>query len=670
MKLSLNWLNDYIDIGTDADWIAETLSDLGFPVEGIEQLDHDTVLDVEVTSNRGDCLGHIGMARELAVATGKPLKLPEIILNESEVEVQSKVSVDIEAPEWCGRYTARVIEGVKVGPSPDWMRQRLEAVGLRSVSNVVDATNYALMECGQPPHAFDFDKIKGHKIVVRRARQGERLVSIDGTQCELNEDTLIIADAQEPVAIAGVMGGLDTEVTDQTTNILLEDAHFDPVCVRTTSRRLVLPSDAAYRFERIVDMDNMDWASRRTAQLIVAVAGGTALKSVVDVYPGRQACGIVTLRLSRLQHVLGIEVPVDDVMRILAALGMTPRREEQSIICVSPSWRSDVRREVDLIEEVARCYGYGKVPTRQRIEIEVVSVDERQKQLNRVQTALNACGYYETINVDFVDQKTADLFAVCADQTHLGVKDSSRKGSNLLRQTLLGSLMGVLKTNVNAKNTPCRVFEVSHSFVPTPEQNELPTEHTQLALISDGPLTQLRSAVERAVRALRRHAEVEFVPIECSWAQAAARVVVNGQSLGVAGVVSESVCQQMELKHVTPVAAELDFDLLSLDHSEAVTLKPLARFPAIERDLSLLVKESVLWADIVAAIKGASTSELEEIRFVEVYQGKGIAPGIKSVTLSLCFRDQDGTLQHEAVDGFQTAIVAALQQTLNAELRA
>lgn len=348
---------------------------------------------------------------------------------------------------------------------------------------------------------------------------------------------------------------------------------------------------------------------------------------------------------------------------------MIPRLEEQTVVCTSPSWRSDISREVDLIEEVARCYGYDKVPTRRRIEIEVVPEDTRQRHLHRVQTSLNACGYYETINVDFVDQNTTELFAGDREQTALGVKDSSRQGTALLRRSLLGSLMGVLKTNVNAKNTPCRLFEMSHNFVPHNTPGELPTEHMQLALISDGSFPQLRSAVEHVVRALHRTAIIEFVPAECSWSRAAAHVHVNGRVMGIAGVVNDRVCQQMELKHVTPVAAELDFDRLTQDHTETVTLKPLAKFPAIERDLSLLVQETILWADIVAAIKAAAPAELETIRFVEVYQGKGIASGQKSVTLSLCFRDQDGTLQHEVVDSYQTAIVAALRQAVNAQLR-
>ncbi len=258
MKISLNWLRDYVEVEGSAEQVAEILSDVGFPCEGIEHSDDDAVIDVEVTSNRGDCLGYIGMARELAAATGKELKIPSIELNESDRDAADFAGVEIHEPELCGRYTARIIEGVKVAPSPDWLSKRLEMIGLRSVNNVVDATNYAMMETGQPPHAFDYAKINDGKIIVRRAIAGERLVSIDGTQCDLHPDMLIIADARGPVAIAGVMGGLETEVSEATTTILLEDAFFDPVSVRTTSRALVLPSEASYRFERIVDIERID----------------------------------------------------------------------------------------------------------------------------------------------------------------------------------------------------------------------------------------------------------------------------------------------------------------------------------------------------------------------------------------------------------------------------
>jgi len=273
MKLLLSWLKDYIETDQTPDQIAEILSNLGFPCEGIERLDDDAVIDVEVTSNRGDCLSYIGIARELATATGRQVTMPAVELDEADRDVGGLAGVKIAEPDLCCRYTARVIDGVTVGPSPEWMVKRFEAVGLRSVNNVVDATNYAMMETGQPPHAFDYARITDGTIIVRKAVAGERIVSIDGTQCDLEPDMLIIADPKGPVAIAGVMGGLDTEVGDATKTILLEDAYFDPVTVRTTSRKLSLPSEAAFRFERTVDIENIDWASRRTAQLIIQLAG-------------------------------------------------------------------------------------------------------------------------------------------------------------------------------------------------------------------------------------------------------------------------------------------------------------------------------------------------------------------------------------------------------------
>lgn len=668
MKISLNWLNDYIDIGYDAHAMADLLSDRGFPCEEIQVLDQDTMMDVEVTSNRGDCLGHIGVARELAAATGKALTLPDVTLDVNDQDVASLVDVAIDAPDLCARYTARVIQGVTVGPSPDWLVKRLETIGLRSVNNVVDATNYAMMETGQPPHAFDFDKIDQGQIVVRRARAGETLVSIDSTLCKLTEEILVIADARGPVAIAGVMGGLETEVTEATTTILLEDAHFEPVTVRSTSRQLVLPSDAAYRFERIVDREAIDWASQRSAQLIVQVAGGRMARGVVDCFPRPVDKTPVTLRLTRLQHVMGIEIPASRVTDILAALGFAPTLEHDVVTCVVPSWRSDVTREVDLIEEVARCYGYDKVPTEDRINIQVTSVDTYQTAVQAVGRALNACGYYETISVDFVDDTTAEIFAVSQDKSHLAVSDASRKSANKLRQTVMGSLLGILKTNVNVKNLPCRVFEVAHTFIPD-DSGVLPREQTHIGLVADRDFRGLRAGVEQAIRALVPNAVIEFVPVTLSWAEAGAEIQVHGTVVGHAGVFSDAVLKAFELKHVMAVGAELVYDTLVSLKGPGVTLKAIPRFPAIERDLSLIVAESVTWANIVSAIDAHGPKELEGIKFVENYRGKGVPKGKKSVTLSLCFRDVDGTLMHETVDAFQKPIVDGLAEALKAELR-
>jgi phenylalanyl-tRNA synthetase beta chain len=669
MKISLNWLNDYIEIGLDTEEIAETLSDLGLPCEGIEHLDNDVVIDVEVTSNRGDCLSLLGIARELAAATGTELKTPEVVPDESDKDVAEFAAVEIAEPELCGRYTARIIEGVKTGPSPDWLRKRVEAVGLRSVNNVVDATNYAMMETGQPPHAFDYDKITDGKIIVRKAAAGERIVSIDGTTCELNPNMLIIADPNGPVAIAGVMGGLDTEVSDATTTILLEDAYFDPVSIRTTSRKLALPSEAAYRFERIVDIERIDWASKRTAQLITHAAGGKVAKGIVDIYPKKPVQKEVTLRLSRLSSLLGIEIPSEEVIRVLSALSFKPQSKNGLIVCSVPSWRSDIYREVDLIEEVVRIYGYNKVPTENKISIEVIPADTRQKMVNSIGTYLNGCGFYETINVAFVDAATAGLFTDEDTKKHLGVKDASRKTANLLRQNLIGSLLAVLKTNVNAGNLPCRIFEIADTYVPVSKKGKLPVEKTKLALVCDSDLRDLRGVIEGLVQSIDRNAELEFVPDDIIWAETCARILINGQVSGVAGIVGRAVTEKLDFTDLSPSAAELDFETLLALQGEGIKVKPIPRFPAIQRDLSIIVDEKVRWADIIEAVKQKTTPELENIQFVGIYRGEGISSGKKSVTLSLRFRDEDGTLTHETVDRFQADIVKNLNKSVGAELR-
>jgi len=669
MKISLDWLSDYIDTGLSAEQIAETLSNMGLPCEGIEHLSDDAVIDVEVTSNRGDCLSYIGIARELAAATGKPLKIPQITLAESTKDVAQLASVEIREPDLCGRYTARVIEGVKVGPSPDWVVKRLEAVGLRSVNNVVDAGNYAMMETGQPPHTFDYDRLSQGRIIVRKAVAGERLVSIDGTQCELNPGMLIIADPNGPVAIAGVMGGLDTEVIAGTTRLLLEDAYFDPVSVRNTSRKLALPSESAFRFERIVDIEGVDWASKRTAQLITQLAGGKVLKGVVDAYPKKPSVKTIALRLSRLDKLLGVDVPPVGAVEILSRLGFQPQLSDTLITCTVPCWRSDVYREVDLIEEVARVHGYDKVPTKRKIEIEASAPDARNKLTESVGKYLNSCGFYETITVTFVDGAVAELFRVDAGKEHLSVKDVSRKSTNVLRQMLLGSLLGVLKTNVSVGNLPCRIFEMADVFIPTANRSKLPVEKTMLSLVADSDLRDLHGVIEGLVRSLNRQAQIEFVPAQLPWAQVGARVVVGDNAIGYTGVFSQTVRSHFDFKSITSCGAELEFAHLMAMRQGVVKAKPIPRYPAIVRDLSIVVDDQIRWADIAKAVEKAAPVELENIRFVGIYRGETIPPAKKSVTLSLRFRDQDGTLTHDVVDGFQASILNTLAESLGAELR-
>ncbi len=670
MKISLNWLKDYIEIDKSAEQIAELLSDLGFPCEGIERLDDDTVIDAEITSNRGDCLSYIGIARELAVVTGKELKIPSIELNESEKTASDFASVEIEEPDLCCRYTARIIEGVKVGPSPDWLIKRLDSLGMRSVNNVVDATNYAMLETGQPPHAFDYDKITEGKIIVRKAKPGERIVSIDASKCDLNPDMLIIADPKGPVAVAGVMGGLETEVSDSTTTILLEDAYFDPVSVRTTSRRLALPSEAAFRFERNVDTQKIDWASKRTAQLIIQFAGGRAAKGLVDTWPKKTEQKQVSMRLSRLNKLLGIEVPKEETIRILQALCFEPQCQDDNVICTLPSWRSDIYREVDIIEEVARVYGFDKIPTEKRIKIEVVPVDAREKMAKKIGAYLNGCGYYEAITVTFDDKSVAELLTKESIDQHLAVQDVSRKSANLLRQTLIGSLLGVLKTNINAKNLPCRIYELADTFAPAKDsQAKMPDETATLTLLCDSDLRNLTGVIVGLIESIDNQANIEIRPAQLPWTQTGAQIVVNDGILGTIGIVSDAIRQKFDFKDFAPVAAELDFDKLLNMQTGAVTVTPIPRFPAIERDLSIVVDENTAWAKITTAVKAKAADQLEEIQFVDIYRGKGIDSGKKSVTLSLRFRDPDGTLTHDAVDKFEAEIVASLSEKVGAKTR-
>ncbi len=667
MKISLEWLRQYVDVSESPQQVAEILANIGLPCEGIEQVGNDFVIDVEVTSNRPDCLCHIGVARELAAATGRLLRMPEVKLEESDKSVAEMAWVRIDSPALCGRYTARLIEGVRVGPTPDWMRRRLEAVGQRSVNNVVDATNYAMLETGQPPHAFDYTTIRGRKIIVRTALAGEQIVSIDGTKCSLEPQMLVIADEEGPVAVAGVMGGLATEVKDSTTSVLLEDAWFNPVSIRSTSRRLNLPSEAAYRFERIVDIENIDWASKWTAQLIVMVAGGRIARGVVDAWPAAKSAHKVCVRIARISHLLGIDVPTDEAIRILDSLGFAPVLKDGLIECTIPTWRrSDVTREADLIEEIARIWGYNKVPVNDSITIKVASPDLRQTFASKISKFLNACGYFETVNVTFADSIAAEVFGG-PSASELSVREELRKGANLLRDNLIGSLMQVLRLNMNMKTPVCRTFEIAATF--KARTGQLPEEKTKVGVICNRDMRELRGAIEGLVRMINRDADVNFKPRRLQWAAIGADITADGKVIGYAGMADRAALDRVGIDEPVVCAAELDFEMLMDLQRGPVQVRPIPRFPAITRDLSIIIDEQVKWSEISSAVASASTEEMEELTFVDIYRGKGVPEGKKSLTLSLRFRDDDGTLTHEKVDMMQAAVLRSLESSVGAVLR-
>ncbi|MBN1846574.1 MAG: phenylalanine--tRNA ligase subunit beta [Sedimentisphaerales bacterium] len=669
MKISLEWLREYVDYHDGPEKLQAILTEIGLPVEQMAGAGDDWMLEVEVTSNRPDCLGHIGIAREVAAATGCAFRLPDVNYRQTGKNVADWTSVVNEAPDLCGRYTARIIDEVNIGPSPAWMVRRLETIGLRGISNVVDITNYVLMEVGQPLHSFDYDRLEEGRIVVRRAKNGERMVSIDHTELDLNDRMLVIADASQPVAIAGIMGGLASEVGDRTKTILLESAHFDPLSIRRTSRALTLGSESSYRFERNVDIVMVEWASRRAAALLEQLAGGTVAPGLIDVWPAGYLDRQVGMRLSRLKMLLGIEIPSHRVLEILSGLGLTPTLGEDGVItCTIPSWRGDLTREVDLIEEVIRIHGYDRLPTESRIAITVKTPDAAQRAVRRVTEALGGCGFYETVNVSFVEERYWRYFVPDGFQP-VRVQDATRKTNNALRPSLLASLLEVRKRNQDVGNDRCDLYELAAVYLPD-ETGGLPRDPLRLGLITDGQFPELRGAVEAAIGWLDRRAALAFRPALVRWAAAdtGAEIVLDGQVIGQAGQIHPDIREGFDLNQDL-CGAELDFQALVQVQKSSVPITPLVRFPGISRDLSLVLAETVRWADIEAGIAAQEIADLQEIRFVGIYRGSGVPAGKKSLTLSLHFRRADQTLTHDEVDGYQGRILAALEQRFQAVLR-
>jgi len=666
MNVSLNWLTDYVDVSMPLAELEQLLKQIGLPVEGIVETDTDIVLDLEVTSNRGDCLGHLGVARELAAATGLEFKPPAVGELPTSGRAEELTSVEVLAPDLCPRYTARVIRGVKVGPSPRWMVERLEAVGLRSINNIVDVTNYVMFEYSQPLHSFDHDKLGERRIVVRRAVGGEHMVSIDQTKCELDETMLIIADAARPVAIAGVMGGLDTEVTDATANVLIESAEFDPLSIRKTSRKLALMSESNYRFERGVDPVGVDAASLRACRLITELAGGQVAEGLVDVWAAPFEPARVSLRFARCSALLGLDVAPERQMEILGRLGLAPRRDGERAVCTIPSYRRDLRREVDLIEEVARMEGYDEIPVADRVAHAVCAESPATRIRRRTGQLLAACGFDEAITFTFVDDAEADL---AAPGRHVAVDKLTRKTNNVLRPTLLPSLLRACKANQDAGTSEVSLFEIAACF--PPGEGHLPDEYVELALVTSRDLAELRGAVETVAAHVAPAAELTVRPAAAPHLAdgSGAEIDLDGEMIGTIGVVSPKLQHHYGLERA-PAAAAVRFEPLVQKATLTRTYRPLAKFPAVRRDLSIIVDEPTAWGQLAETIAGVDQPLRRGVEYVTTFRGEPIPAGRKSVTVRLVYRCDDRTLRGEEVDEQVAAVTAALKDALAAELRA
>jgi phenylalanyl-tRNA synthetase beta chain len=669
MKVSLNWLTDYVDVsGLPAEKLADALTRVGLCCEGIERTADDIVLDLDVTNNRPDCLGHVGVARELAAVLDLSLKLPDLEgIPAGPARAADLTSVQVLDADLCPRYTARVIRAVKVGPSPSWMVQRLAAVGIRAINNVVDVTNYVMMECTQPLHAFDYQRLSGHRIVVRRAREAEEIVSIDGTRCALSERMLVIADAEKPVAVAGIMGGLESEISPATTSILLESAQFDPLTTRRTARALGLATESSYRFERGIDALGAERASLRACQLILQTAGGELAEGVVDAWarPSQPAC--VSMRTDRCRALLGADIDDRTQFQVLRRLGLSPQVSPGRITCTVPSYRLDIAREADLIEEVARLHGLDKIPQRQTVTHRVSAAPATERARRDLGAVLSAAGLDEAITFTFIDDQEAEAFG------HGGgvrVDARVRRTNNLLRPTLLPSLLRACKTNQDAGNEEVSLYELAAVFPAGSSEQALPKEHLSVGMVTQRPVRFLRGVVEAVAARLARGSELEIVPAPLTGLAegASAAIRLDKRIIGLLGAVAGEVLNYYGLEKPA-AAAELDFDALLAAAGGERTYRPIARFPAIRRDLSLVVDQAATWQQVQQAIRSVDQPALEELTYVGEYRGRQTGPGKKSVTVSLTYRLPDQTLRHEQVDEMVARTVQALRRQLGASLR-
>lgn len=670
MKVSLEWLREFVPDAPDAQKVADALTLGGLPCENIERIGSDDVLDVEVTSNRSDCLSITGVAREVAALMNLKFVPPQWKGVPSGVSASADmVFVSIETLDLCPHYTARIIRGIKVGPSPAWMVRRLEAVGVRAINNIVDITNYVLFETGQPLHAFDLSKIGGGQIIVRPARQGETLLTLDGKEQKLTPSMLVIADAQKPVALAGVMGGELSGVTNATTDLLLESARFDSLSIRKTARTLQMASDSSYRFERGLDPTLAKRASERACELIVQLAGGQVDGPVVEAGAEGYTPTLITLRLSAIKRLLGVEWPIDRVASALDRLGFSPKPAGESLSVVVPSTRLDVKMETDLVEEVARVIGYHEIPTRDSVAIRLTQREPARVATDVIRTQLNAAGFFEALTFSFVSDKLAEHFKHDEAAALHRVESATRRADAQLRPSILPNLLESIALNENNGVNDAKLFETASVF--WIDAGGKSVERRALGIVGSDDYLELRGAVEAVLNRLDKSRSVRIVPAKRKGfgANACGEVFWNGVSVGYVGKVDRAVADKLGLAGL-PAVAELWLEPLLAGYQPVPQLTPLPKYPAVRRDLSLLVTEAVRYEQIESLVGELKLDALEAVDYVTTYRGKPLEKGSKSVTFTLSFRKPDGTLTSGEVDERVNRVVELAKTKLNAALRA
>ncbi|MDR0477898.1 MAG: phenylalanine--tRNA ligase subunit beta [Desulfobulbaceae bacterium] len=657
----------------------------------------DTLFEVELTPNRPDCAAVIGIARELAGKLAEPLCLPAVAMPDNPGS--ASFSVTIEAPELCPRYSARLVKGVKIAPSPWWLRKRLMAIGLRPINNVVDITNYVMMEYGQPLHAFDFDTLAGSRIIVRAPGDVEKhFVTLDGSERALDDQTLLICDGEKPVALAGVMGGLNSEVTAKTVNVLLESACFAPVSIRKTARLLGLVSDASWRFERGVDVENTITVLNRAAALLVEVAGGSQEAGWIDVYPGKKQPLAIPISAARTSRLIGVRFSSEEIISLLTGIGIVCKKIDDDLLHVTPpAFRVDLEREADLVEEVARLYGYDAIPMRQPLAaLSYPDQDLAREKRLRAAAIMTSLGYHEAINYSFTTSKFGDMLSLAADDARrraVRLRNPLSEEMDCLRSMLLPGLLENIRRNISYQNTSIKLFEIGKVFVPK-GQDVQPDEKVVLSGVLTGNSFSGAPPLhfpERAVDIFDARGAVEFLleemGIPCgadvirvihpfddgidSFAEPETALIffAGGAVLGKAGMIKPAVLRAFGVKQDVAFFT-LDFDALCALPVKKAQFAPLPAYPAVTRDIALLVADRVAAGDMVEAVRASGEKLIESVALFDIFRGGSLPPGTKSVALSITYRSASKTLTEKNINKTHEKIVRLLTDTFGGSLRA
>lgn len=642
---------------------------------------NDVVMEIAITPNRPDCLSFVGVAREIAANTGSEVKYPEIQLQEDGTSVNELASVKVHDSVRCPRYSCRVITGLRVGPSPKWLKTKLEACGIRSINNVVDVTNFVLLELGQPLHAFDYDLLEGRKIVVRTAEDGERITTLDGVERTLAAEDLLICDGQKPVALAGVMGGADTEVSERTVSILLESAYFSPDAVRKTSRRTGLGSESSYRFERGVDPNGVVYALDRAAALIRKLAGGELAAGAIDVYPEKIEHATVSLSRKRLTSIIGIDIKSEDILSITKGLGFETVSSSDNVFSFSvPTYRFDITREIDLIEEIARLYGYDKVPVTlpsaiMKTDTKSTSVYVREK----FRDIMISNGFFEAINYSFEDEKLLKNFN---DSSTLDILNPLTSDASSMRTSLLPGLVKNAVMNLNHQATEVRLFEIGNVYIPR-ESGQLPLEILKFASVAAGrKLPEIWSQSDFDYFDLKNILEIVFSSLSLNRLSytskfdarylhpgKSAAIKSAGKTLGVIGELHPALADRLEASRQL-IVCEIDLrEVLSVTGDRSRKFSPLPKYPSVRRDISLIVDEKVTAASLLDEIADMGIKLIEDAVVFDVFSGGSLEPGKKSMAVSLQLRAENKTLTDEEINKVQEKALKKLGLSLGAELR-